>query len=151
MDLEKYETDANKTRTVFKFTSEGAKGRFSKVVLYTKIEGFEHLYNLTLGDINEDLGTIDDLSVTNNNDRDKILATVAHTVAIFTSTYPKSQIYFEGSTEARNRLYKMAISKYAVELFETFNIQGYFDGKWSYYVKNINYSAFLISRKITKL
>jgi hypothetical protein len=39
MGLEKYESESNKSQTVFTFISEGNNGRILKKVRYTKIKG----------------------------------------------------------------------------------------------------------------
>jgi hypothetical protein len=91
MRLEKYELEVDPTRTVFDFVSEGPKGRILKRVYYVKmkVEGFKNLYNIALGDKLEGSDEIDDLIVTNNQDREKVLATVAATVIIFTKRRPR--------------------------------------------------------------
>jgi glycerate kinase len=89
-----------------------------------QIEGVKNLYNLAFGDILDDSSEINDLSITDNQDRDKILATVVSTVYEFTKRNPKAKIFIAGSTDARNRLYRMAIDKYFDELSETFDIKG---------------------------
>lgn len=50
---------------------------------------------------------IDDLSRTDNNDRDKILATVASTVIDMVALMENIAIYAEGSTPARTILIKL--------------------------------------------
>jgi hypothetical protein len=147
MRLEQYESTTNKSQTTFSFISEGRKGKILKKVRYTKVKGYKNLYNLAFGDVKNKSGGIDDRVVTDNQDREKILATVACTVTLFINRHPKAFIVFRGSTEVRNRLYQMAISKYFDELSETFDIKGAIDKKWLPYEKNINYSAFLISLK----
>ena len=84
MKLEQYELAFDRTKTNFDFISEGPKGRILKTVRFTKIKVKSHnnLYNLAFGDKNLDSGAIDDLVITDNQDRDKVLATVAKTVAI---------------------------------------------------------------------
>lgn len=51
------------------------------------------MYNLAFGDIDID-GGIDDYNVTDNGDRNKILATVANAVDEFTRRYPMRWVYF---------------------------------------------------------
>lgn len=147
MGLEKYQLKANKTETVFTFISEGDKGRILKKVRYTKVKGYKNTYSLGFGDVNKKTGKIDDRIVSDNHDRDKVLATVALTVTLFISRYPNARIYFEGSTDVRNRLYQISIGKHLDELSELFDIQGYNEGKWVSYEKNKNYLAFLIHLK----
>jgi hypothetical protein len=153
MRLEKYELESNSNKTIFEFISEGPKGKILKRVEYSKqkVKGFKNVYNLAFGDKLLDSDDIDDQIVTDNQDREKVLATVANTVIIFSKRHPKAQIYIEGSNTARTRLYQMAISKYFNELAENFDIKGVYQGKLLPFKTNINYSAFLISRKLSSL
>ncbi len=96
---------------------------------------------------NIDTGEIDDLIVTNNQDCENVLATVANTVIIFTNRHPKSFILIHGSNPTRTRLYQMAINKYFEELTHFFEIKGFSSEKWLPFEKNVNYIAFLITRK----
>jgi hypothetical protein len=68
------------------------------------------IYNLAFGDIPDGTDMIDDAVVSNNDDRDMILATVANTIFDFTNNYGKHYIFATGSTPARTRLYQMGIS-----------------------------------------
>lgn len=68
--------------------------------------------------------TLDDSIITNNGNRNKILATVASSVYIFTEKYPKKMVFFKGSALARTRLYRRALSINLEELSETFIIFG---------------------------
>ena len=149
MRLEKYQLVENSTKTAFEFTSVGPKGNILKGIYFTKIKvkGAKNLYNLAFGDKNLHSGEIDDQVVTNNQDREKVLATVANTIIIFTKYYPKAQIFFEGSNDARTRMYQIAISKYFDEFSDIFDIKGYNSNGWLPFEKNIYYEAFLITRK----
>ncbi len=90
---------------------------------------------------------IDDTVITDNKDSEKVLATVVNTVYIFTKYHPKAKIYFEGSSKARIRLYQIVINKYFDDFTKNFSIEGYTSKKWLPYEKNINFEAFLITRK----
>lgn len=149
MGLEQYQSVTNATETVFTFVSEGPKGEIVKRVQYKKVklDGFKNVYNLAFGDKKENSEKIDDLVVTNNQDREKVLSTVANTVLVFTKRRPKAHIFIIGSTLSRTRLYQIAISKYFDELSENFEIKGYFRGYWLPFSKNLNFVAFLIVRK----
>ncbi len=150
MRLERYEAKSNKNQTTFTFISKGPKGNILKSVEYSKVKlfGFKNVYNLGFGDKDINSGQIDDFVVTNNQDREKVLATVANTVITFTQRHPKAYVYIEGSNAVRTRLYQMAISKYFSELSETFDIKGVYERKLLPFKTNINYSAFLIIRKL---
>src|SRR3954468_12339098 len=83
--------------STFDFVSDGCNGKIPKriQILLTPIP---NLYNLSFGDIKEN-GELDDLIVSNNGDRNKILATVLKVVNEYTYKFPDRYIYFQGSTE----------------------------------------------------
>ncbi|HWB92105.1 MAG TPA: hypothetical protein VG605_09640 [Puia sp.] len=113
MYIEQYTLVKNPSGNFYSFESIGPKGRIKKMVQYHRIQGYPpHVFNLSFGDWDEAENRIDDEIVTDNHDRDKILATVAATVILFTSDFPYAVIYIEGSTPARTRLYQMGIAKY---------------------------------------
>ena len=145
MNLPKYQVSADDERFLYEFFSEGPKGSIKKTVIYSEIE--DGLFNLAFGDWNEELNKLDDSIRSNNGDRDKILATVASTAIDFTDRFPQTEIFTEGSTPARTRLYQMGISNNLAEISEDFEIQGYIDHEWQPFRKGINYEAFLIKRK----
>jgi hypothetical protein len=145
MNLEGYEIKV-KDSMVFEFVSEGPRGKIKKRIEFIKISGT--MYNLAFGDINIDTGEFDDIVVTNNNDTEKVLATVAKTVLLFIENYPQAYVYAEGSTLSRTRLYQIGISKNIEEIREIFDVFGLLEKKhWVNFEKNINYTAFLILLK----
>jgi len=145
MNLPKYQVSADDEHFLYEFFSEGPKGSIKKTVIYSEIE--DGLFNLAFGDWNEQLNKLDDSIRSNNGDRDKILATVASTAIDFTDRFPQAEIFTEGSTPARTRLYQMGISNNLAEISEDFEIQGYIYHEWQSFRKGINYEAFLIIRK----
>jgi hypothetical protein len=147
MGLEEYESKSNKAQTTFDFISEGSKGQILKSVRFVKIKGVRNVYNLAFGDKRQGSNRIDDRVVSDNQDRDKVLATVAGAVIAFTNHYPKANIFFRGSTDSRTRLYQMAIAKYYEELSNRFAILGLTENGWVPFEKNITYIAFLINCK----
>jgi hypothetical protein len=106
--------------SIFDFISTGKRGSIPKRIEFmpTEVDGF---FNLAFGDVDEN-GEIDDYSISDNGDRNKILATVAYTVDIYLSKYPERWVYFRGSTEERTRLYRMAIGLNIDELSLKYNI-----------------------------
>ena len=120
------------------------------MVLYTSIgvrDGINY-YNLGFGDYDEKEQIVNDLSVSNNEDRDKILATVAMTTLEFTDHFPGTSIVAEGSTPARTRLYQMGIAQHYRDISELFDIQGLVEERgWVDFTPGQNYLAFLITRK----
>lgn len=132
--------------SAFEFDSIGPKGLVRKVVRYTEIN-IKGFYNLGFGDIDQQTGFISDLAVTNNNDSQKVLATVAATLYAFTDNHPEATIIAAGSTEARTRLYRMGISNNLHEIEQDFLVLGLTENDWEPFRKNITYAAFLVRRK----
>jgi hypothetical protein len=102
----RYDVKAASDLTAFEFDSVGPKGTIRKVVRYSEIN-LKGVFNLGFGDKDPVTGFISDLTITNNNDSKKVLATVAATLYFFTDFYPDVTIIATGSTEARPRLYIM--------------------------------------------
>lgn len=146
MQLKQYRLKANKKFVSFSFISVGPKGSIEKRIIYSKSDE-RGVYNLAFGDRIEGSKEIDDTVVTNNKDRDKVLATVAASVYIFTDKYPNVWVILTGSTESRTRLYRIGISHYFDELRKDFIIYGYLNDKWVDFEKNKDYEAFIIKRK----
>lgn len=141
-----YKVDASPDFKTFEFESIGYKGRIKKVVLYSEInvKGF---YNLGFGDKDPVTGFVSDLMVTNNGDSQKVLATVAATLFVFTSYYPEATVIATGSSQARTRLYRMGITNKLKEIEKDFTIFGLADTNWEPFRKDRNYGAFLVRRK----
>ncbi|MBN9379513.1 MAG: hypothetical protein J0H74_02030 [Chitinophagaceae bacterium] len=129
----------------FDFISNGKKGPIRKRVAFTATE-MDNVYNLVLGDVGED-GEIDDLSVSDNGDRNKVLATVEDIVTSYTDRYPERWILFQGSTESRTRLYRMAIGLHLEELSVRFEICTFVEKQLVPFCKNMEVKGFVIKRK----
>jgi hypothetical protein len=136
--------------STFEFISEGHNGKIPKRIEFTSTQ-WPGVYNLAFGDIKEN-GVLDDLMISNNGDRNKILATIVKVIESYTNKYPDRWIYFEGSTEHRTRLYRMAVSLHLEELTEMFEILADLNGNWEFvrFQKGLNIKAFLIRRKSIK-
>jgi hypothetical protein len=132
----------------YEFYSEGPNGSIKKVVEYFRLQELEaEVFNLAFGDWNEDNHRINDLAISNNDDRDKVLATVAATVTDFMEHHPDAIIIAAGSTLSRTRLYQMGIVKVLDEINQNFEIQGYINNSWRPFQKGVNYSAFLLKAR----
>jgi hypothetical protein len=132
----------------YEFFSEGPKGKIKKLVRYKLIDDSrQEIYNLSFGDWNEATGDADDNIATNNEDRQKVLTTVADTVLDFTEHHPYAFVFAQGSTASRTRLYQMGISAFWEEIGCLFMVIGYVNDQWQSFSKGINYEAFLIKRK----
>ena len=146
MRNDRYLHDISDSYKTYKFLSEGPKGQISKVIRYTEIQT-PNFYNLGFGDQLGNTDDFDDRVVSNNKDSVKVLATVAATVYLFTSEYPKAFVFAKGNTPARTRLYQMGISNNLEEILEDFIVVGILDDSWEIFKKNKNYTTFLITRK----
>jgi hypothetical protein len=78
MQRDRYTPFSDSTRETYEFLSYSPKGTIKKVVQY--IANRKGVYNLGFGDWDEQALTIRDDVRTNNEDRDKVLATVAYTL-----------------------------------------------------------------------
>ena len=77
----------------YEFYSEGPKGLIKKIVSYRLIQEMPiKLYDLGFGDWNNEIQDVDDKTNTNNQDRQKVLATVAETVLDFLENNPNACI-----------------------------------------------------------
>ena len=147
MRNERYELRIDDNATVFEFVSEGTKGFIRKRVEF-RLTDKPNIYILAFGDVDSETDDFDDEVISDNGDTQKVLATVASTVHIFTNTFPKAIVYAEGRNAARTRLYRMGISKNLEELQKTFDVNGFVENEgWFEYEKDKNYSSFFVKRK----
>ena len=147
MNKPKYLYKTENKFTIYEFVSEGPNGSIKKMVEYAET-ATENVYNLGFGDYDETAKSINDLSVTNNGDSLKVLATVASTVYAFIEKHPNSYILATGSTNVRTRLYRMGITNNLAEITEDFVVYGFTDkGNWEEFEIGEDYEAFLITKK----
>lgn len=130
----------------FEFDSVSEHKTVKKVVSYTPFQDNPELFNLALADAFPD-GSFSDKSVTNNDDMEKVMATVIQTLLRFFEKYPTKMIYVEGSTVERTRLYRIIISRELTEIEEIFAIYGISSSKAEQFQKNQHYEAFVIALK----
>ena len=150
MNVERYPYSTNAAFASFEFESDGPNGKIKKVVNYKQIDVLPNdilVINLGFGDWDEAAQKINDLSISNNADRNKVLATVANTLLDFTDHYGKMPIIVRGRTAARTRLYQMSINA-NLEIVESMvEIAGLTTNGWQSFRKGVNYNAFLVVRK----
>lgn len=132
--------------SIFDFLSVGKKGQILKRIEFTPTD-IPGIINLAFGDINED-GEIDDYSISDNGDRNKVLATVAFAVEIYLNKYPEKWIYFKGSTEERTRIYRMAVGLNLEELSLKFDIYAEQSDGIIEFRRNIDAQGILVRKKI---
>ncbi len=141
MQLETYPFIKSPENRNYEFYSEGPNGKIKKVVEYFRLPELDaEVFNLAFGDWDENNNCINDLSTSNNADRDKVLATVVE----FMEKHPNAIIIATGSTMSRTRLYQMGISKLWNEINELFEVQGYIDEVWQPFKQGVNYKSFLL-------
>ncbi len=142
----RYQLRSAARELTFEFDSVGPKGTITKVVTYQEVN-VKSVYNLGFGDKDPDTGYISDLAVTNNNDSQKVLATVARTLYLFTERYPDAVVIATGSTAARTRLYQMGIANNLEDAEQDFDILGLAGTDWEPFRKDVTYYAFSVRRK----
>lgn len=147
MNQETYGLTINDDCHVFTFISEGPKGNISKAVVFKPLLEIPNYFNLSFGDWDRREFRLDDTAISNNQDTQKILGTVAKAVESFLMVNPDAVIFASGSTPARNRLYQMNISKFESEIKERFVVRGGAKQKWLPFKKGINFDSFLLFRK----
>jgi hypothetical protein len=142
MRTETYDLKANNALMTFEFISEGSKGSIRKRIQYQKINDNDDVYNLAFGDVDMMTNDVDDITISNNDDTTKVLATVASTISLFMDKYPNAIIHAKGSTPTRTRLYQIGIAKNLDIINETFTIFGLLDNNsFERFQKNKPYSV----------
>ncbi|KAA8485558.1 hypothetical protein BDE36_0417 [Arcticibacter tournemirensis] len=149
MNLERYQYLNSNDYHDYEFWSEGPKGRIRKMVTFSRIPNTDPaIYNLAFGDLNSITGELDDTVISNNEDRQIVLATVANTIAEFCDRHGNHYIYAKGSTASRTRLYQMGITSLWEEISMDFEVYGLKDDDWKEFAPNsFNYGGFLVKRK----
>jgi len=134
----------------FEFISVGRKGNIPKRIAFEPTK-WSNVFNLAFGDITED-DQIDDLNISDNGDRNKVLVTVVKVVETYTEKFPDRWIYFAGNTEHKTRLYRMAISLNLEELSEKFEIYAELKENEAIvpFEKGLNIKGFFVKRKFIK-
>lgn len=147
MEYPQYLTSASEHYTSFIFYSEGPRGKIKKRIRYREISS--GIFNLAFGDVYDDGNAdfINDLSRSDNGDRDKVLATVADTCRAFIERYPDALIFAVGSTPSRTRLYQIGICRNIVKINRLFFVSGYRNGNWEPFESGRNYHGFLLCGK----
>ena len=143
--MDRYEVFADASRRIYEFLSIGPKGTIRKVIRYKTIA--KGIFNLAFGDWNEEDQKLEDKARSNNQDRDKVLATVAFTVLDFLEYHPGAAIFIEGSTQARTRLYQMQIKSALPWISQLVHVKGRLGWKWEVLRKGGNYEAFAVQSK----
>jgi len=75
MELSQYDLETNDDLSKFLFTSTGPNGKIKKQIRI--FERRDDVFNLVLSNLSEGNYKLEDFSISNNGDKEKILATVA--------------------------------------------------------------------------
>lgn len=145
MNLTRYALSTSSSFEEFEFISEGPNGRILKAILFSHMAG--DYYNLGFGDRNALTGAVDDSVVSNNGDRDKVLATVAFTVVEFMATHPGAKVIAIGLTPVHARLYQMGVTQNWADIEPRVTVKGYANDGWEPFLPNKNYRALLVESK----
>lgn len=105
------------------------------------------VFNLAFGDFNPQTQEIDDLSVSDNGDTEKVLATVVNAVYTFFNEYPDMFVYATGSTKSRTRLYRMGITRFYEEMKKDFYLYGQIGDEFVEFEIGTDYDGFLAQRR----
>ncbi len=120
MNVETYIYTTDDEKLLYDFYSIGNKGTIAKIVIY-EIANFNH-FNLAFGDYDAVREEINEISITNNGDTIKVLATVIETIKVFFQTYPYAILDIRGSTTIRTKLYQKIIRDNWAEIETEFRI-----------------------------
>jgi hypothetical protein len=146
MKYDKYYVEASRSFLKFEFYSEGPKGKIKKQVVFKPFENNPTVFNLGFGDVDA-TGEINDTAITNNQDSQKVLATVALTVYKFYEKHSNCYVFATGSTKTRTRLYRMGVANNLEEIRNDFEVFGFIRKSWEPFEKGRDYEAFLIKKK----
>ena len=142
MDKPAYPFKVSENGQYFEFQSVSIDKVVQKIVEFRELET-PNIYNLALVDVKQD-GTYDDMSVSNNQDMETIIATVIRTIQVFLTFQPKAKVLFMGSTPSRTRLYRGIINKYFEKAEPIYEIHGITDWVNEPFQGHKTYEAFLI-------
>jgi hypothetical protein len=149
MEWEIYRLERLDTGPGYWFYSEGPRGRIRKVVEFQWMRWIgTSTFNLAFGDSEEGSAYLNDRSVSNNQDRLKVLHTVATAVIDFLKDHARSIVLIKANSIARARLYQMMIASIWKEIEEDYEVQGKHGRYWMPFVKGLNYSEFIVYKKI---
>ena len=122
MQSEFYPFQADDTRLYFDFLSVSPEKTIRKAVIFTPLSA-RKMFNLALVDVSPD-GSVCDKTISNNGDFEKVMATVFQCVARFFEYYPWADVHLQANTPARNRLYRIIISKELSQIKKYYEIYG---------------------------
>ena len=149
MEEEPYHFQLTSRQTVrYQFDSISETEVVKKIVEFVLIDKGLSLYNLSLLDALED--GVSDVSISNNKDMPKVLATVYQTILHFFTSSPHALVIFQGSSASRTRLYRIAIAKTKSDIDHKIRILGLINGEFEDFQEDRNYGSFLFQPVINE-
>lgn len=148
MYIDKYQLKSEEEFTRFEFISEGPRGAIRKLIEFQQTTEPE-TYNLAFGDKHPLTGGIDDLTVSDNGDTEKVLATVVAAAYTFLDNHRTAYVYAQGSTKARTRLYRMGITRFYEDMEQDFHLYGRVGEDFVEFESGVEYEGFLAQRKFS--
>jgi hypothetical protein len=141
---------STKNLMTFKFFSNGSKGGIWKVVQFSPVRRRAYC-NLAFGDLQAD-GTVDGRQLTDNGDRNKVIATVAYVLSLFLDHHARTRVIFQGSTPVHTRWYRMFIHQLLPGLPHEYSVEGLQRGKdgamfLQPFTAGMDYEAFVVKKK----
>jgi hypothetical protein len=132
-----------KAKVIFGFFSEGVKGVFLKIIIFTLEKNGK--WNLAFGDWeNNDL---DDKVMTNNQDVVRVIGTVAKVTHVFFSNYPDAVVTIKPVDEKRKKLYNIVFRRHHEVIQNDIHIIAFADNESEFYSPNKMYDSFELSLK----
>lgn len=116
-----------------------------KVVLFLPT-AIPNSYAVVLGDLQND-GSIDVDCTSNSGNTKFILTTIAKAIAFFLSDRPLAEVMIEGTTQARTRLYQIAIVRELKDIGNYFDIYGLTADGYEIFQLGRSYRSFTVSIK----
>ena len=139
-----YPFRASEDYLFYYFESRSEERTIHKAVQFEKIGA--DIYNRAFGALDENR-EINDFCVSNNQDMNKVLATVVRTALTFFEAYPDRRVYFTGSSKARLRLYSAILAREFENWKPVFEVLGIQNGNPVPFEQGVNYESFIINRK----
>lgn len=139
----------------YRFISSISENEVTKIVSLSPLSADGKWFNLAFGNLELDSTTgepfVNDESENNNNDFDKVLATVFTCLLNFLNSRPDAKIVFFGNTEHKQLIYKRKISANISSLQDYFIVQGGFadyDVDWKIVEKEVQKKSRIVKRMI---
>jgi|GEM_PF-530375 hypothetical protein len=131
--------------SIFRFKSKGPVGLITKEIRFAELPD-SGMYSVHMGDIKQN-GDFDQSAISNNGDRNRVLATVIVAIEIYTKKYPARSILIGGFNEQRARLFRMAIGVNFERISRVFTVLEVLDGRFLPFKPDTKSTVFHLRRR----